>query len=78
MSSIEKQNELRERCRQANAICMLEGWLPSQDFLERQERYIRGEITADELLDEVLAKAQRIKNELPMTSIAQKDIKIAR
>ena len=78
MNSIEKQNEQRERCRQANAICMLEGWSPSQDFLERQERYIRGEITADELLDEVLAKAQRIKNEPSITNIAQEDVKIAR
>ena len=67
MNSIEKQNEQRERCRQANAsVCLKAGYL-HKTF-----------ITADELLDEVLAKAQRIKNEPSITNIAQKTVKIVR
>ena len=58
-SQSQKQADLRRKnCEQANAIVKLEGWEPSSAYLARQERYIQGEISSDELLKEVLAQAQ--------------------
>ena len=56
MNTIEKQNELRQHHKQATAIVMLEGWIPTQAALERQERHIRGEVTIDELVKEAIAE----------------------
>ena len=63
MSSSQSQKQVdfdlrRKNCEQANAIVKLEGWEPSSAYLARQERYIQGEISSDELLKEVLAQAK--------------------
>jgi hypothetical protein len=50
MNSIEKQNELRGYYKQAVAINMLEGWIPTSADFERMERHIRGEVTSDQLV----------------------------
>lgn len=42
------QDKLRKAYQQANSIVALEGWTPTDDALEIQERVIRGELTHDE------------------------------
>ncbi|MCE1270497.1 MAG: hypothetical protein LWW88_02860 [Acinetobacter sp.] len=64
MNSIEKQNELRGYYKQAVAINMLEGWIPTSADFERMERHIRGEVTSDELVNEIIAEGLRKQKEL--------------
>lgn len=61
MNGLYKQKVLRNHCDQASAILKLEGWTPNKKQLERQERYIRGEATIDELLQEVFAEGLAAK-----------------
>ncbi|KVT79938.1 hypothetical protein WT25_17415 [Burkholderia territorii] len=58
LNSTERQRELRERFRQADAISRLEGYEPD-DFEEAQkERLIVGEITAEEFIAIMAAYAR--------------------
>ncbi|MDN7473471.1 antitoxin VbhA family protein [Burkholderia multivorans] len=61
LNSIERQRELRERFRQADAISRLEGYEPG-DFEEIQkERLIAGEITTEEF---VAAMAAHVRGDV--------------
>lgn len=50
LNSIERQRELRERFRQADAISRLEGYEPSEFEEVQKSRVVTGEITTDEFI----------------------------
>ncbi|AJY07398.1 antitoxin VbhA family protein [Burkholderia sp. SIMBA_043] len=50
LNSIERQRELRERFRQADAISRLEGYEPGHFEETQKERLIAGEITTEEFV----------------------------
>lgn len=50
LNSVERQRELRERFRQADAISRLEGYEPGDFELAQKERLIAGEITTEEFV----------------------------
>ena len=43
---------------QAIANCKIEGLEPSKEFLERNEKIIRGEMTSDQAIEEIKAKVK--------------------
>ncbi|HEB3529753.1 TPA: antitoxin VbhA family protein [Burkholderia cenocepacia] len=50
LNSIERQRELRERFRQADAISRLEGYAPSEFEEQQKQRIVCGEISVDEFV----------------------------
>ena len=55
-------NERRKFVEQANANSALEGLIPDATDLERQARFIKGEISSADMLNEVKAEARALKN----------------
>lgn len=56
-------SERRKFVEQANANSALEGLTPDAADLERQARFIKGEISSADMLNEVMAEARALKNE---------------
>lgn len=50
LNSIEKQNEIREQFKQADAISRLEGYDPDAFEQKQKERIVTGEIMTDEFV----------------------------
>ncbi len=55
-------SERRKFVEQANANSALEGLTPDARDLERQARFIKGEISSAEMLNEVMTEARALKN----------------
>ncbi|WP_017772758.1 antitoxin VbhA family protein [Paraburkholderia kururiensis] len=55
LNSIERQRELRERFRQADATSLLEGYEPGHFEESKKERLIAGEITTEEFITAMAA-----------------------
>lgn len=59
--SEQRQAELREQFRQADAISRLEGYDPSEFEEQQKERIVRGEITTEQFIKIMAEHVQRSK-----------------